>query len=1353
MDFYELKCKNTKNGLNVYPDFQVGKSKDLMVRGGDFYAIWDEETKIWTTDEFKVIDVVDNDLNDYINKSNSDKITASYMKDMHSGSWNMYKKYLKLCPDNNHQLDTKVLFANSNVKKSDYASRKLPYNLEKGPIDAYETLMNTLYSPEEREKIEWAIGAIISGDSKKIQKFLVFYGPAGTGKSTVLNIIQMMFDGYCVSFKSNDLVNGMNTFATDAFASNPLIAIEHDGDLSNIKDNSVLNTLVSHETIIINQKFKSKYEIKPITFLLMGSNKPVKITDAKSGLIRRIIDVHPTGNKIPKREYDKLMEQVTEEFGAIAYHCLNKYEELGFSYYQNYRPLEMMFETDQFFNFVEDNFDILSDPEGISLKHAYDIYKNYCEETGASYKLQMYKFKAELKNYFNVTKERYTDSDGRRLGYYFMDFDFKKFEKNKKPVKVPNNRYSWLDLKEQESNFDILCKDCIAQYANREEKPKKKWIEVNTTLNDISTNRLHYVKPPENHIVIDFDLKDGVGNKSLALNLEAAKKFPKTYAEVSKGGNGLHLHYLYTGDVNELSRLYDNDIEVKVFIGNSSLRRKLSVCNDIPVNRLEPGLLPLRERKKMVDLNLVKDEQHLRNLIKKNLNKEIHGATKPSIDFIYKLLEDAYYSGMQYDVSDMFDSVLNFAMESTHQADHCVKLVSEMKFESDEVEQVNPVVDTKKEEEKPIVFYDVEVFSNLFICCWKLRGKEKPVVRMINPRPQDIADIIQNFRLVGFNNRRYDNHIIYGRMIGETNAELYQRSQDIINGLKSGFAGQAWNLSYTDIYDYLSADNKMSLKKWEIKLGIKHHELGLPWNKPVPKHLWDTVADYCCDDVLATEAVFDATQGDFEARLILAELTGMTANDTTNQLSTKFIFGDNKKPQDEFNYRFMGEPEPGHTYKVEDDGITCWQDDGKPIFLGYKFENGKSSYLDVDDVGEGGYVFSLPGMYDNVWTFDIAGQHPASAIAEELFGPRYTKRFKDIVQLRLHIKHKEFDKAREMFDGKLRPYLEDESKAKALAKALKTVVNSVYGMTFSKFDFAFRDPRNKDNIVAKRGSLFMINLRNLVQRMGYTVIHCKTDSIKVVDPDEKIFNFIMEYGKAYGYSFEIEHKFEKICLVNKSTYIAKMSKDDDEWIDACKKAKKDGKPEPTRWTATGAQFAVPYVFKTLFTHEKIGFEDLCETKSVKSEMYIDIPIENKKYTEKDAAEFLILSKAWNSKAPTALERCAKKLGYSLEEMGQRYAELQKQEAKTHRYQYIGKVGQFTPVIGHGGTLVTCSNFNDEENRKFSSVNGAKGYQWLESESVQLLKCEDDIDISYYRKLVDEAIDSINEFGDFEQFVA
>ena len=61
-------------------------------------------------------------------------------------------------------------------------------------------------------------------------------------------------------------------------------------------------------------------------------------------------------------------------------------------------------------------------------------------------------------------------------------------------------------------------------------------------------------KIPENHIVIDFDLKDENGNKSFERNLEAASKWPATYAELSKSGSGIHLHYLYSGDVSKLSR-------------------------------------------------------------------------------------------------------------------------------------------------------------------------------------------------------------------------------------------------------------------------------------------------------------------------------------------------------------------------------------------------------------------------------------------------------------------------------------------------------------------------------------------------------------------------------------------------------------------------------------------------------------------------------------------------------------------------------------------------------------------------------------------------------------------------------
>ena len=290
----------------------------------------------------------------------------------------------------------------------------------------------------------------------------------------------------------------------------------------------------------------------------------------------------------------------------------------------------------------------------------------------------------------------------------------------------------------------------------------------------------------------------------------------------------------------------------------------------------------------MINFEGVKSERALRTLIKRNLNKEIHPGTKPSIDFIYKILEEAYDSGLSYDVTDMRNAVLAFAANSTHQADYCIKLVNKMQFKSAEQSTAG------KNEDAKLVFYDVEVFSNLFLVNWKIEGEGKPVVRMINPSSSEIEDLMK-FRLVGFNCRRYDNHILYARLIGYDNEQLYKLSQRIIEGSPNCFFGEAYNVSYTDVYDFCS--KKQSLKKWEIELGIHHQELGIPWDQPVPEELWTKVAEYCDNDVLATEAVFNARKGDFLARQILADLAGMTVNDTTNTLTTRIIFGNDRKPR------------------------------------------------------------------------------------------------------------------------------------------------------------------------------------------------------------------------------------------------------------------------------------------------------------------------------------------------------------------------------------------------------------------------------------------------------------------------
>ena len=181
----------------------------------------------------------------------------------------------------------------------------------------------------------------------------------------------------------------------------------------------------------------------------------------------------------------------------------------------------------------------------------------------------------------------------------------------------------------------------------------------------------------------------------------------------------------------------------------------------------------------------------------------------------------------------------------------------------------------------------------------------------------------------------------------------------------------------------------------------------------------------------------------------------------------------------------------------------------------------------------------------------------------------------------------------------------------------------------------------------------------------------------------------MDYGKLYGYSFEHEDTYERMCLVNDAVYIAKYKdphKDKDSERDIW-------------WTATGAQFQQPYVFKTLFSKEPLEFDDFCETKSVTSSLYLD----------------------FNESLPEG----------------------------EHNYIFIGKAGQFTPVKPGcgGGELVR------EKDGKYYSATGAKGYRWIESEVLRGTAKEQDVDRSYYDRLVDEAVKDISEFEDFEVFTA
>ena len=589
------------------------------------------------------------------------------------------------------------------------------------------------------------------------------------------------------------------------------------------------------------------------------------------------------------------------------------------------------------------------------------------------------------------------------------------------------------------------------------------------------------------------------------------------------------------------------------------------------------------------------------------------------------------------------------------------------------------------------------MFPNLLLVNWKFQStpdKEEPTVyRLINPSADDIAKLAQ-YRLIGFNNRKYDNHILYARMIGWSVEAIYNLSQQIINE-HTGFFGEAYNFSYTDIYDFSA--KKQSLKKFEIELDIHHQELGLPWDQPVPEEKWEEVARYCDNDVLATEAVFNARHADFVAREILADVAGMTVNDTTNSLTTRIIFGKEKNPR--LVYTDLATGESDDLIEVEPDILT--KNTYLNAFPGYEWVKGEDGRMHNmfrgTDLGLGGYVYAEPGMYWNVALLDVASLHPHSAVALNYFG-EYTKNFNDLMDVRIYVKHKEYDKAKKLFNGKLAKYLDDPKQAKALSQALKIAINSVYGLTSATFENPFRNRKNANNIVALRGALFMRTLQDEVQQRGFTVAHIKTDSIKIPDATPEIIDFCMKFAKKYGYTFEHEATYEKMCLVNDAVYIARYLD-----ADQCQ-AQYGYMPEKNEehsreWTATGTQFQIPYVFKTLFSHEPVVFADLCQTKTVsKGAIYLD---KNEDLPEGE-----------------------------------------------HKYIFVGRVGSFCPIKpGCGGAvLLRESGVNDAGEKTYAAVGGSKGYRWLESEMVHELQMEKDIDRSYFDKMADDAADAIAKYG-------
>lgn len=361
-------------------------------------------------------------------------------------------------------------------------------------------------------------------------------------------------------------------------------------------------------------------------------------------------------------------------------------------------------------------------------------------------------------------------------------------------------------------------------------------------------------------------------------------------------------------------------------------------------------------------------------------------------------------------------------------------------------------------------------------------------------------------------------------------------------------------------------------------------------------------------------------------------------------------------------------------------------------FPGYEYKKGVSTYLG-EEVGEGGYVYAEPGVHNNVALLDVASMHPTSLIQMNMFGP-YTKRLEDLMNARLAVKRGEYDKLEGLLDGALLPFVGDESdlSPEDLSTALKLVINSIYGYTKASFKNPFLDPRNVDNIVAKRGALFMVDLKHFVQEKGFSVAHIKTDSIKIPDADDQIIADVIGFGKLFGYDFEHETTYKTMCLVNRAVYIAEDT---------------NPKTGESYWSATGKMFQQPYVFDMMFGDGATEFDNLREARHVKKgSIYIE---SEEQFNEiQDGAD-----------DPTTVER--------IDQM-----------------HFVGRTGVFYPVKpGFGGGLL----WRVQDGHLYS-VSNTKGHLWKEAH----LTRPHELDETYYQETVEKAMQAIVNVGSYRDLI-
>ncbi|MGU8929068.1 DNA primase family protein [Clostridium perfringens] len=242
------------------------------------------------------------------------------------------------------------------------------------------------------------------------QKAFVFWGPARTGKSTLLWVVEYLLLG------KKNVSNIPWQEIGDKFKTAELLGklanVFSDLPSKSIDDTGIFKVVTGEDYLMAEKKNKNPFKFKPFARLVFSCNElPRNYVDRTEGFYRRLIIV-PFNRQIEKSKIDKALKYKfqREKEGILnwALEGLKRLYENNFEFSENELTdgvkKEYKRENNNVISFVEEccELDSLFSCSRIEL---YEAYKEFCVEAGLK-ALSQIKFNKELEGNFNITRSR-----------------------------------------------------------------------------------------------------------------------------------------------------------------------------------------------------------------------------------------------------------------------------------------------------------------------------------------------------------------------------------------------------------------------------------------------------------------------------------------------------------------------------------------------------------------------------------------------------------------------------------------------------------------------------------------------------------------------------------------------------------------------------------------------------------------------------------------------------------------------------------------------------------------------------------------------------------------------------------